>query len=321
MRPKTFIAGITSSLLLQPLGATAQRACGNATFPWTISEWTYDGPERGRSGRVGTDSVVGLLLSNGGTTYSCIGTWPEDWEGWDERGSALIWHLCLNNFGRSVDETLSFAVDWKNRTLHVSHTFKCLEDTGKSQLATGSIPLETTCDVPTGSSEKPSRCLTTARRFDITTQPGPTFSVTTNCNHNEGYLPWQVTNWTQLYQASPMYPGHLFNARHTATNEVFKCTSISPSSVTDANYLFIEGNCTSTTAPSSNSTKGSTTFRFELDRKLLTIAQWGICPGHFHMKYTVVGNAEVPPLCWENDVPTCEAESAFWIGAAIVPNE
>ncbi|KAK0609556.1 hypothetical protein B0T17DRAFT_621606 [Bombardia bombarda] len=107
----------------------ATRPCGVTIepFPWTISEWTYDGPDTSLQGRASTDAVVGMYLTTDRSQYSCLGMWPEPWGGRTEDGKAVLWHACINNFqtGKLVDEEVSFALDWKKRILYAAHLFVC----------------------------------------------------------------------------------------------------------------------------------------------------------------------------------------------------
>jgi hypothetical protein len=48
------------------------------------------------------------------------------WGGYFEGGSNLVWGDCLwTGPGRNTDDTVSFAMDWKNRTIHMAHAFTC----------------------------------------------------------------------------------------------------------------------------------------------------------------------------------------------------
>lgn len=121
-------------VLLDPTGvARAARSCANATAPapvkWTVSEWTYDGPDKTARGRAAIDAAVGLYLTAGGNDYSCFGSWPESWAGRTKGagGGSLIWFPCVLSRGRALDETVSFAVDWEDRTLHAAHMFRCAD--------------------------------------------------------------------------------------------------------------------------------------------------------------------------------------------------
>ena len=125
------IPSLTYLLLSSPItGSLAARPCPSPASPiqWTASEWTYDAPDPTGRGRAALDSVVGLYLVVGGVDFSCFGSWPEPREGFaDEEGRALVWFSCVVNRGRMVDDTVSFAVDWRNnnRTLYAAHSFVC----------------------------------------------------------------------------------------------------------------------------------------------------------------------------------------------------
>lgn len=118
-------------------GASAARACGSgstaSTFQWRVSDARYDGAEPGdttSSATVAVSIVPGDTAY--GTFFECVASWPEDWEGWvgGDR-SNIIWSDCIwAGNGLTDDTTVSFAVDWANRTMYVSHTFSCSDAEG-----------------------------------------------------------------------------------------------------------------------------------------------------------------------------------------------
>lgn len=130
MKPQNSLLLAAASLL--PSAALATRTCSPSTPPtkWTVSEFTYDAPDiSSLPGREAVDAVVGLYL----TDYSCYGAWNESWGGLAPQNPSLpetikaplIWFPCVNSRGRAVDETVSFAVDWPARELHVAHMYTC----------------------------------------------------------------------------------------------------------------------------------------------------------------------------------------------------
>ncbi len=127
MRNSTSILAGTFWAAFGLMGATASRSCPEPLLPiaWVISEWTYDAPDPTAPGRAATDAAVGLYLTTGRTDFSCFGSWPDGWDGWAERGETLIWYACDVNRGRKDDETVSFAMDWKTRTIHTAHAYTC----------------------------------------------------------------------------------------------------------------------------------------------------------------------------------------------------
>ncbi|KAK4196740.1 hypothetical protein QBC40DRAFT_312747 [Triangularia verruculosa] len=289
--------------------AHAARPCPASPSPisWQISEWTYDAPDRSMPGRAGTDSVIGLYLSTGGTTYSCFGMWPEEWKGFNKDKSALLWGTCVNIFGRPIDDTVSFAMDWERRILFASHTFAC-DNQEVSGLATASLVLPTSCD-NTGSGGSPTRCLTTSRQINLnTTQQPRGQNPCSSVPASEKYLEsWEIREQTKLYQSTPETEGNLFVAVNTATNETFTCAS---GGRTDDD-LAVRGTC-APLGPSGGSTIAS--FSFDIDRKLLTMRQTWTC-GSAVSTVEALGAATVPAPCFEDDVPICES-SRFWVGGS-----
>lgn len=214
----------------------AARSCAptanSAPIRWTISEFTYDSPdESARPGsRDATDAVVSLYL----TDYSCYGAFnassggrtdPENYS----VPAPLIWFACVNSRGRSVDETVSFAIDWPKKELHVAHMYTCSDGDKKGYVqlacppnfrtslandcvtsrqtttASSITPLSTTCSILGGS----TRCFTTERFIDITTTPDTLGTLASpppdypRCTAASiGSIPsWQITSYTQLYYA------------------------------------------------------------------------------------------------------------------------
>ncbi|KAK0668060.1 hypothetical protein QBC41DRAFT_347505 [Cercophora samala] len=287
----------------------AARPCPASPPPisWQISEWTYDAPDRSLPGRAGTDSVIGLYLSTGGTTYSCFGMWPEEWKGFNQDKSALLWSTCVNIFGRPIDDTVSFAMDWERRILFASHTFGC-ENEEAPGLATASIILPTSCDNK-GSGGSPTRCLTTSRQINLnTTQHVRRQSPCSSAPASERYLAsWEIRNQTRLYESTPETKGSLFVAVNTATNETFECASEGGT----GDGVAVQGVC-APVGVSGGSTIAS--FTFDLERKLLTVRQTWTC-GSAVGSIQALGAASVPAPCFEDDVPICES-SRFWVGGS-----
>jgi hypothetical protein len=122
----------TAATALFSLGAHAARACGgsNGTFAIRLGDVRYDGPDPSKNNGISTFAAT--LQSNGGSPlHECVGQWPEAWAGWFEGGSNPIWGDCIyTGAGLSPDETVSFALDWKTKTMFVAHTFACSDQTG-----------------------------------------------------------------------------------------------------------------------------------------------------------------------------------------------
>ena len=132
-------------------GVLATRPCtgasSTAAIKWTVSEFTYDAPDRSARGRYAVDAIVGLYLSD----YSCYAQWPEAWSGrtapegaqsGENSTQSLIWFPCINSRGRSVDETVSFALDWKTSELHVANMYICADGPNQGlALTIATIPI------------------------------------------------------------------------------------------------------------------------------------------------------------------------------------
>ncbi|KAK4172767.1 hypothetical protein QBC36DRAFT_337182 [Triangularia setosa] len=247
----------------------AARPCPASPSPisWQISEWTYDAPDQSLLGRAGTDSVVGLYLSAGGTTYSCFGMWPEEWKGFNQDKSALLWSTCVNIFGRPIDDTVSFAMDWERRVLFASH--KICNENRVSGLATASIVLPISCD-STGSGGGPTRCLTTTRQINLnTTQQTRGQSPCSSAPTLGKYLAsWEIRDQTRLYESTPKTDSKLFLAVNTATNETFECSGDGHT----GDGATVQGVCAPVGASSAIAS-----FSFDTDRKLLTVRQSWNC--------------------------------------------
>ncbi len=86
------------------------------------------------------------LTASGSSPYTCMGSWPDGWDGRLPRTrtvavngslgseeSLLLWHACSNSFGGSnvVDDAVAFAVDWAEKTMYVAHLYRCADGVGK----------------------------------------------------------------------------------------------------------------------------------------------------------------------------------------------
>lgn len=131
---RTNLIGFTTALLLT-LRASADRVCGAttdaSTYPWKVGAGRYDGAESGEG--TGTATVAFSIApgnSAQGTFFECVAEWPESWAGWYEDGN-IIWGDCIwAGNGPTYDTAVAFAVDWKNRTMYLSHTFPCSDVEG-----------------------------------------------------------------------------------------------------------------------------------------------------------------------------------------------
>jgi hypothetical protein len=124
------LALAASALLSTVSGA---RVCGNGTmtasYQYQLIDARYDSPDHSKTLNV---STIAIALGSGATPlYECISQWPEAWGGWYEGGSNLIWGDCIwTGAGFGQDKTVAFAVDWKSKKLHVTHSFDCSDRKG-----------------------------------------------------------------------------------------------------------------------------------------------------------------------------------------------
>lgn len=116
--------------------AGAARVCGNSnntsTYPWRLSDGRYDSADPNING--GSAIVaVSIVPTNRsyGTFFECVASWPEAWQGWENGGDNIVWSDCIwAGNGFTDDTTVSFAMDWANHTMYVSHTFACSDAQG-----------------------------------------------------------------------------------------------------------------------------------------------------------------------------------------------
>jgi hypothetical protein len=121
----------TAATALFPSGARAARSCDNATgtFQTRLGDVRYDGPDPSKANGLAT--IAASLQGSGQPLYECVGQWPEAWAGWYQGGSNLIWSDCIfTGAGNRPDDTVSFAVDWKSKTMYLAHTFACSGNQG-----------------------------------------------------------------------------------------------------------------------------------------------------------------------------------------------
>lgn len=130
--------GFTAAFAVLALSSTASasRVCGNSngtsTYQWRVSDARYDGAD---PTNVGGSAIVAVSVvptkGSYGTFFECVASWPEAWQGWADGGDNIIWSDCIwAGNGFTDDTTVSFAMDWANRTMYVSHTFACSDAQG-----------------------------------------------------------------------------------------------------------------------------------------------------------------------------------------------
>ncbi|KAI2607819.1 hypothetical protein GGR54DRAFT_652070 [Hypoxylon sp. NC1633] len=307
-----FVAALSFSC-----GVNADRECGSnanisLTYPWSVGAARYDGAEPGQKdgfATVAVSIVPGTRAT--GTFFECVAEWPESWAGWYEDGN-IVWSDCIwAGNGPTYDTAVSFAMDWKNRTMYMSHTFACSDKEGSDSLATGSVNLDLNC---TTTAEGSDSCMLTSDGLSIVTTGGPTHLVADSCTDNsESYQSWQVEDWQRQYEMVPgsstpdSDTGPSFTLRNMANTDVFSC---SPSRSQNGTF---EGVCESATAGSLTSTA---IFHFDSRISVLIITQSWNCSDLF--SFQAVGVGYVQAGCSrEKDVLTCTSDP-FWIGTKIM---
>lgn len=129
MASKLLALGAGLSLLA---GADAVRACAATSgYPWKIGDVRYDGADPKGNG----NAIVAVSMSPDSGRYAaffeCVGEWPEGWAGFYQGGSNPVWADCIwAQNGPDLDNTVSFAMDWRNRTMYLSHTYSCSDRPG-----------------------------------------------------------------------------------------------------------------------------------------------------------------------------------------------
>jgi hypothetical protein len=138
-----FIACIAALALSSRAGAA--RACGStnstSTYTWRVSDGRYDSVNKGSA--IVAVSIVPTNRSYG-TFFECVASWPESWQGWENGRGNIVWSDCIwAGNGLTDDTTVSFAVDWANYTMYVSHTFTCSDAQGlvSQQMSDCALPL------------------------------------------------------------------------------------------------------------------------------------------------------------------------------------
>ncbi|KAK5655137.1 hypothetical protein OQA88_6036 [Cercophora sp. LCS_1] len=276
------------TLLFIPSVLAARPCPASPQVQWTISEYTYDAPDPTARGRAAINAAVGLYLSTGSAEHSCFGQWPEAWNGWSADNATLIWSSCINNRGRMDDTTVSFAMDWRTRTLHAAHTFVCSDGERKGQTILSGV--EVKLDLDCGGD--PLRCLTKERRIPVTTAP-----KTVGCAD----VSWEVTGYGGLYDLSTGVTAKEGAALFTLKGldgGVYRCVSDGTGA---------GGTC--------EGEVGTAKFGFDKTTKILSIEQTKSCSG---TSATFKGAVSVPAFCSTGVPPDCATDSTFWVAGKSV---
>ncbi|KAG6357336.1 hypothetical protein INS49_015214, partial [Diaporthe citri] len=190
--------GLPSAITALALSLTtsAARTCGSSnatsTYSWRVSDARYDGA-RPRDSASPATIAVSIVPTNRtyGTFFECVASWPEAWKGWHDGGDSIIWSECIwAGNGFTDDTTVSFAMDWANRTM-------------ADGLATGILALDMNCATTEEGSEVCA--LVASDSMGFTTKGGPTPQEPDNgCPDSvDSYQSWQLEQWQRQYELAP----------------------------------------------------------------------------------------------------------------------
>ncbi|KAJ2992200.1 hypothetical protein NUW58_g2244 [Xylaria curta] len=260
-----------------------------------------------------------IIPNNTNTFFECVAEWPEFWAGWSPRDGNIIWSDCIwSGAGPTLDAAVAFALDWKTRTMYLSHTFSCSDKKGSDSMATGSFNLDLDCKT---ADDESAHCTlkskATSPSLQIKTIPAaPRLAANATCGDNEKvYQSWQLENWRRQYRLTPGNPvtpppmdsGPAFTLRNMANGDVFECA---PEKKTEENVF--GGACIHTSV--SASTKAS--FRFDPALDLLVVTQSWECGAESSFDASGVGFVQAT-CSRQGDMLTCTS-LPLWIGTKIV---
>ncbi|KAI0388313.1 hypothetical protein F5Y17DRAFT_475263 [Xylariaceae sp. FL0594] len=304
--------------------ASAARACGSSnstsSYAWRISDARYDGPGPASNGK----AVVAVSITPNGTSsfFECVAEWPESWAGWSGTGTNgdIVWSDCIwSGAGPTYDTAISSALDWKSRTMYLTHTFPCSDKQGTIALATGSSELDLSC-----ASDEEDNSTYCALKTD-TASPSPLVKTTPKmtrlatdapCTENEKvYQSWQLESWRRSYRLTPGNvdappaddTGPSFTLNNLANGGVFECAPAG-----NATGSVFSGSCRHATgaSPAMNDTAAS--FEFDPGLDVLTIHQTWECSAS--SSFGVTGVGFVQATCdRQGEILTCTS-LPFWIG-------
>ncbi|OIW34164.1 hypothetical protein CONLIGDRAFT_659839 [Coniochaeta ligniaria NRRL 30616] len=321
--------------LLVEARSSAARVCGslNSTSPrnyqYNLLELRWDSADPSKQDQFATISAS--LSDSTYPLYECNVEWPESWAGWYMGGTNIIWSDCIwTGAGAGKDKTVSFAVDWKSKTMYLSHTFACSDRSGSDGLATGFLTLDLDCrnnTITEGTSYCTPKTTSTGSRpslsFNTTLAPAPLVS-TAKCTDNKNrYQSWRLEKWLRQCQAPPASEipgttstpssdtGPSFTLTSMANNEVLNCTTSGKQS------NVFKGDCMPAAAGGSSS---ATQVGFEFDPALniLTVHEYFDCGSE--SSFDAVGIAYMQAACsrdYNSDVFTCTSDPV-WVGTDTV---
>ncbi|KAK3900478.1 hypothetical protein C8A05DRAFT_45685 [Staphylotrichum tortipilum] len=320
------IVTVVSGAVLLATGAYAARSCDTSTassgFQYRLGDVRYDGPDPAKANDLAT--IAASLQSSSGTPlYECVSQWPEAWKGWYGGATGLIWSDCIfTGAGTGADETVSFAIDWKVKTMYLTHTFACSGKQGSEGLATGSISLDFNCTTADDSSFCVPKSTSSGARptLNINTKlSAVALNATTLCaDRSKKYQSWKIEKWNRQIEmtpgSSPTNPlvvadtGPSFSLRSLVTGSVATCTN------TGSKNGIFEGTCQSQPDDATTTTK----FSFDTKLNMLDVSQSWKCDGSSTVD--AVGVGYIQAACervFNSNKFTC-ASDPVWIGTGVV---
>ncbi|KAI1147924.1 hypothetical protein F4825DRAFT_124451 [Nemania diffusa] len=308
---------------------TADRVCGSTTsssYLWRVSDARFDGVDPSISN--GKAVIAVSVIPNGTNTFfECVAEWPESWAGWSPADGNIIWGDCIwSGAGPTLDTAVAFAVDWKNHTMYLSHTFACSDKKGSDSMATGSFNLDLDC---TTADDESTHCTTksiaTTPALQVTTAPGaPRLATNASCEDNtKVYQSWQLENWRRQYKLTPGAPvttpppgdsGPSFTLRNLANGGVFECA---PGHKTAENVF--DGVCAPAAAGAGPAAEANTkaSFRFDPVLDMLVVTQNWACGGTA-ASFDASGVGFIQATCSrQGDTLSCSS-LPLWIGTKTV---
>ncbi|KAI0864800.1 hypothetical protein F4860DRAFT_380741 [Xylaria cubensis] len=312
---------VGGAVLLAKL-SSADRACSSNVSPsylWRVSDARFDGASPDVSNGKAV-VAVSIIPNSTNTFFECVTEWPESWAGFVDGN--IIWSDCIwSGAGPTLDRAVAFAVDWKNRTMYLSHTFSCSDKNGLDSMATGSFNLDLDCkNDDDGSTHCTLKSATTTPALQAKTVPGaPRLAANATCEDNaKVYQSWQLENWHRQYKLTPGDPssppqmdsGPSFSLHNLANGGVFECV---PGNKTEENVF--DGTCTQT-AGANVAANTEATFRFDPVLDMLFVTQNWNCGADSSFDASGVGFVQA--TCnREGDMLTCSS-LPFWIGTKTV---
>ena len=111
-------------------GVRAARPCNTTTYDWRVLDVRYEGADPAKASGL---AIIGVSImpQPRGSFFECVGQWPESWNGWYEGGKDIIWSECINTGAAGItDRSVAMGLDWKNKTMYLTHSFQCSDKQG-----------------------------------------------------------------------------------------------------------------------------------------------------------------------------------------------